>query len=48
MFNLNQYKTKCIEKRDQICGYPKWVLGEGEMEEGGHNEQTSSYKINGY
>ena len=35
-------------KRYQICGYQRQGLGEGELDEGGQNVQTASYKINKY
>ena len=31
-------------KRDQICGYQRRGLGEGELDEGNQKVQTSNYK----
>ena len=33
-------------KRDQICGYSRWVVREGKLDEGSQKAQTSSYKMN--
>ena len=35
-------------KRDQICGYSRWVVREGKLDEGSQKAQTSSYKMNKY
>ena len=41
-------KQKTHRKRNQTCGYQRWRVGEGELEERGQKVQTSSYKINKY
>ena len=40
--------NKTQRKRDQICGYQRWGMGKGELDESRQKVQTSSYKINKY
>ena len=40
-------KKQTHRKRDQFCGYQRWRVGEGELDEGSEKVQTSSYKIKG-
>ena len=42
------FLKKPHRKIDQICGYQRWGLGLGKLDEGGWKVQTSSYKINNY
>ena len=39
-------QKQTYRKRDQICGYQRWEVGERELDEGSQWVQTSSYKIN--
>ena len=48
ILNVIYVKTKTHIKKDLTCGYQRWRVGVGKLEEGGQQVNTSSYKANRY
>ena len=45
---LKKKKKPTHRKRDQICGYQRWRVGDGKLDEDSQKGQSSSSKINKY
>ena len=48
VFQNKQTNKQFHRKRDQICGYQRLGVREGELEEGSQKVPTSSYETNKY